>query len=195
MCKNHNQKFVHFVFQSESDAQLFNCILDQLINEFNQPVIAEWVRYQLHWYTKKANHYRLLTHAQILLSVGLSLFTTALIGTMTDSNKVYFQIGSAIFTLIISYLSFKRPGEQWIRYRSACERLKMETIRFICSLNKEQPEYIQEKSIQFIECINTILSNELDSWSSLRLGSIKETLENLDSSLEKPNNTNLQERK
>lgn len=184
MCKNNNKKFIHFLFQSESDAHLFNCILDQLENVFNEPVIAEWVRYQLHWYTKKANHYRFLAHAHIVLSVGLSLFTTALIGIMTDTNRIYFQISSAVFTLIISYLSFKRPSEQWIRYRTACEQLKMETIKFIYSLKDEQSGSVQEKGMKFISDINAILSDELANWSALRLESIKEALKKSESSSE-----------
>lgn len=167
--------------------------MDSQFDRIHQPLLKSWVSYHQKWYDQKADRNRIYAHLQIVLSLCTPLLAT--LGTTYASNKwvkVSVIVLSGLIAIALGLLSFMRCGEQWVRYRTVGETLKRLTFRFLYDVthpDETDPsavqKYINERCIQYIEEIDTMIGNELEEWSKQRLKSIQEEIGKASSSATK----------
>lgn len=89
------------------------------------------------------------------------------------------MIINAISIIVLGILTSMRCTEQWIRYRTICEKLKLYTIEYLHETQQLSDERDRQgKGILFLESINQLIGDELDEWSKLELKRITEEKEN-----------------
>lgn len=66
-----------------------------------------------------------------------------------------------------------RCTEQWIRYRSVCEKLKSATIDYLYKCKGKSGGELRELSLDFLAEIRSLIGKELEEWSKLQLDELQ----------------------
>lgn len=156
-------------------------LLRQMIDSFeklDEPLIMTWVLYNLKWYGTKADYYRLCSRFQTGLSLGAPILATfgATYGHIRFIKPAVF-IFSAIVTIAIGIFCSMHCVEQWVRYRTVCEKLRGLTIDFLYQCKDKEGTDIREFALAFLEKINVLIGKELEEWSKFQLNELQKKLE------------------
>ena len=142
--------------------------------DIEEPLIEKWVMYQLTWYDKKANQYRLFLRLQTVLSLGAPVLTSfGVTYGQKECIKFIILLLSGVFAIGIGVLCSMRCAEQWIRYRSVCEKLKSATIDYLYKCKGKSGGELREVSLGFLAEIRELIGKELEEWSKLQLDELQ----------------------
>lgn len=146
-------------------------------NDLDESLIKNWVFYQLRWYGNRATTYRLYSR----LHTGLSLASPAIAslgisapeGSRLKTATMYFNV---VCIIALGVLTSMRCTEQWIRYRTVCEKLKRLTVEYLYSTQTILDNRNRREACSiFLEQIDSLIGEELDEWSKLELQQVKES--------------------
>lgn len=149
-------------------------------------IVRSRVLYLLKWYRKKAQRYKLLTYigtsASILLPAALTLLNSQVLNQCLPVGcvrklQVILPILSSAGAAFYAFLQCK---DNWIRYRTAVEQIKQETIYYIARHGNEYP--IDSSAMDaFLRTIEDICASEFTEWRRNRIDTTMEQMEKNDS--------------
>lgn len=168
------------MFWSEKYENSLYQSFEPYFDELGEPLIKQWLMYQLKWYGNRAWTYRLYSRIHTGLSLaGPALASIGMLSLDVVWIKCLIMIINAISIIVLGILTSMRCTEQWIRYRTICEKLKLYTIEYLHETQQLSDERDRQgKGILFLESINQLIGDELDEWSKLELKRITEEKEN-----------------
>ena len=132
-------------------------------------IIKSRVLYLLKWYRKKAQRYKFLTYAgtsaSILLPAVLALLNSQVLTQCLPVNCVKrLQIILPILSsACAAFYAFLQCKDNWIRYRTAVEQIKLETVCYIAQFRSERPLDASAEEA-FLKTIEGICASEFAEW-------------------------------
>lgn len=165
-------------WKRKNEESLFQTLRYQF-HDLDQPLIKNWIFYQLTWYGKRANTYRLYSRIHTALSLtSPALASLSLSSSQNSCVRNLLLVLNAILIVAIGVLASMRCTEQWIRYRTVCENLKRLTVEFLHNAEVlSTDDKKREASSNFLATIDSIIGKELDEWSKLELQRLRDTYE------------------
>lgn len=165
-------------WKKEYEEKLFNMLKSEF-DGFGESLIMNWVFYQLKWYSSGAQKYRLYSRIYTGLSLASPAFASLGISISEWKGLKYVILTvNAAFIVAIGIFASMRCTEQWIRYRTVCEKLKRLTVDYLYSAKNWETEIEKRKAgSEFLSRIDVLIGEELDEWSRLTLEQIREERE------------------
>lgn len=164
-------------WKKQNEEKLFQTFRYQF-HDLDQPLIRNWVFYQLTWYGKRANTYR--RYSRIHTALSLASPALASLGLSSSENNCLrspLLVLNAILIVAIGVLTSMRCTEQWIRYRTVCENLRRLTVEYLHNAQfLSTDDEKREASSCFLATIDNVIGKELDEWSKLELQHLRDTL-------------------
>lgn len=158
-------------------------------------IVKNRVIYLLKWYRKKAQLYKFLTYAgtsaSIMLPAALALLNSLPLGPCLTYNCVKkLQIILPILSSAgAAFYAFLQCKDNWIRYRTAVEQIKMEAVGYIVRCGDDPPAADSDGQA-FLERIEEISTAEFAEWRRNRLEAAPVLNENHDTGNNQPENLN-----
>lgn len=137
-------------------------------------VVKARVLYLLKWYRKRAQQYKFFTYvgtsASILLPAVLVLLNSqALNRWLSDACVNNLQIILPVLSSAgAAFYAFFQCKDNWIRYRTAIEQIKRETVCYIAQHENDSSVNISVE-VAFLKTIEGICASELAEWRRNRM--------------------------
>lgn len=137
-------------------------------------IVKNRVLYLLKWYRKKAQLYKFLTYAgtasSIVLPAVLALLNSLPLGLCLPYNcvrklQVILPVLSSAGAAFYAFLQCK---DNWIRYRTAVEQIKLETVSYIARRGNDPSATASDEQV-FLEQIEKISTAEFAEWRRNRI--------------------------
>lgn len=164
---------------------LENKLFYKISSDLPDGIVKSRVLYLLKWYRKKAQRYKFLTYAgtsaSILLPATLALLNSKVFDQCLPDG--YVQNLQVILPILCSagaaLYAFLQCKDNWIRYRTAVEQIKQETICYIAQHKNENPIDSSAENT-FLKTIEDICSSEFTEWRRNRIDTTIERKEKND---------------
>lgn len=126
--------------------------------------ILERVDNQIEWYDKKSNkaqrHYKNIQYLEMAISLAIPLLAPFSV----DCQVLACLIGvlGALIAALNSISKMNHLYENWIEYRTTCERLKRE--KYLFTMNVSPYSNTQKSKQLFVSTIESIILSENNEW-------------------------------
>ena len=143
--------------------------------QVTNPLLSRRLQYLLTWYNAKAtdnkngyNFFRTFSYILPCTITFLSVVFSVVDNTFVSKcGYLVTAFISALITFINHRMDHRRYYENWVRYRSAAEEIKKESILFLSQCDSYECENTVEREKLFIEKIEEIANWETDNWKAL----------------------------
>lgn len=158
---------------SMTNTSLENRLFYDLEHSMRDGIVKDRVFYLLKWYQKKAEWYKVLTYIATALSI---LFPAVLTLLNIPALSNCFPEGFAeclrgtlpvVNSIGAGFYAFLQSRSNWIRYRTAAEQIKRETVQYLALHGAGTVRDIGAEE-KFLNKIEEICALEFSEWQHIR---------------------------
>ena len=162
-------------YYNEREIKIDQVFIPELLNDLpNDSAFYKMIKHELYYYADKAREYKLWCNILTAFTIILPAIVTAISALSNISPficKAAIALFSALSSVIAGLIGGFRLREQWINYRTNCEKLKLEISKYLSKMEPYNNLESKEAECLFVQNCERIFEKEGSMWTgNIRAG-------------------------